>query len=234
MNSSGFMGLFIRVSEWVFRFTAVNLLWIIFNLPIIFLMLNILLVTNFHHLIILYLSVIVIAPFIFFPATTAMFALIRKWTLGEDISIIKTFIMYYKANYLNSMLGGGIISIVLVVLFIDYCYLENYLSPNRPVFILFLFIFMFMFIVVFTLHFFSITVHLEIKLFSILKNSLLITLGKPILTLTLGVVSSSIIYISIKVFTFAILFFMGSLIAYIAFVCCSNIYEKFSSVQENV
>ncbi len=227
------MGLFIKVAEWVLRFTAVNLLWLIFNLPILFLMLNILLITSVNHLIILGVTVIGLAPFIFFPATTAMFALIRKWTLGQDIPIIKPFLKYYKANYLKSMFGGGIICIVLLVLSIDYFYLRNYLSFSNPVFTLVLFM-LINICIVFTLHFFSITVHLDMKLMTILKNSLLITLGKPILTLSLGVVSFLIIYISFEILTFMLPFFMGSLIAFSSYICFTSVYDKVQSVQESV
>lgn len=225
MNTNGFMGLFIRMSEWIFRFTTANILWLVFNIPVIYLLLNIFLVTSFQDLAILGITLLIVVPFIFFPATTAMFGLIRKWSRGEDVAIFKSYLTYYKTNYGYSVLGGFIISIVLVVIIIDYYYLVTYYSFSSSLLLLLVI----NFIVVYSLHFFSLTVHIDMKFLGILKNALWITLGKPIQSLSLGIVSFLIIFISFEVVTFVIPFFMGSLIAFIAYFCFKSTCDKITS-----
>ena len=43
-NNSGFMGALYTLSEWVMKFSITNLLWILFNLPIVYLLFTILFV----------------------------------------------------------------------------------------------------------------------------------------------------------------------------------------------
>lgn len=83
----GFMRGFYSISEWVLRFAYVNVLWISFNL----------------------LGLIV---FGFFPATIAMFTVVRKWVLKEtDISVFNTFWFAYKKEFFKGNFLGFIISL---------------------------------------------------------------------------------------------------------------------------
>ncbi|MEK5069938.1 hypothetical protein [Sporosarcina sp. FSL K6-1508] len=50
MNSkSGFMGGLYIISEWIMKFSLINLFWILFNIPIVFLLLNILFVERMEE-----------------------------------------------------------------------------------------------------------------------------------------------------------------------------------------
>ena len=41
-NNAGFMGGLYAISEWIMKFSMINLFWILFNIPIVFLLLNLL------------------------------------------------------------------------------------------------------------------------------------------------------------------------------------------------
>ena len=83
----GFMRGVYSVSEWVMKFTYVNILWITFSI----------------------LGLFVLG---LFPATTAMFAVIRKWVLKlPDIPTFKTFTSAYKKEFLKSNVIGLMFSL---------------------------------------------------------------------------------------------------------------------------
>ncbi|MFL6563189.1 MAG: hypothetical protein ACJ8MO_44725, partial [Bacillus sp. (in: firmicutes)] len=81
-----------------------------------------------------------------------------------------------------------------------------------------IYILLFGILFVFTVHFFSITAHFNVKLFASLKHSLLVTIGSPLITLGISIISGLLLFLSIKIITFLIPFFIGSLIAYSSFL----------------
>ncbi|KAA0965561.1 DUF624 domain-containing protein [Sporosarcina sp. ANT_H38] len=227
LDSKGSMGMIYNVSEWVIRYLIVNLLWFIFNIPIVFLLINLLMVKNTNEIIAICIIIFAIMPFLFFPATTGMFAVIRRWFMNErDIPIIRSFWKYYKENYVRSMTGGLIIGGMWLIFAVDYYYFTVRVSESFK----YLFIFLFIFLLAFTLHFISTTVHFESKLFKSLKNSILITIGSPILSLGLGIITGLIVYVSFNYLTFIIPLFMGSLLALVSFSIFYKVYLRIESV----
>lgn len=213
METSGFVRGMYSISVWVTRFVATNALWILFNLPIAYLTFNMLYAKTSDQLLINVITIAILAPFIFFPATTAMFGVVRQWVIGEPhIPLIRSFYKYYKENYVRSLLGGLIIVPLFIILIVDYIYFTKTSSP-----LIFLFLFIGMFVFVFSIHFFSNTVHLKLKFYVALKNSMLLSIGRPVHTIGITAVSALIIYISLKIFTILILLGMGALITYFSF-----------------
>lgn len=225
MEYKGFSGVFYQIAVWIMRFTTTNLLWFLFNLPIAYLALNLLLVKNVDELISLVTIIIFLTPFVFFPATTAMFGIARKWVTNQDIKLLSSFWKYYKENYIRSMTGGMILVLIWVMVFINYYLFLN--SNLNSLFSWFFFGLAFL-LTICTLHFFSITVHMKIRLFRSLRNSFFITVGNPLLSLQIGIMTGAIIYLSFNIITFLIPFFMGSLIAYLSF---ASFYKYFTRLQ---
>lgn len=96
METSAFMGGFYKLLEWISRLAFLNILWISFSL----------------------LGLIL---FGFFPATVAMYSVVRKWMYGkEDVSIFRTFWTAYKQEFVKSNLLGLIIFTIGVILYIDF------------------------------------------------------------------------------------------------------------------
>ena len=167
---------------------------------------------------------IILLPFVFFPATTAMFSVIRRWIIGEvDVRIITSFWQYYKSNYVRSMLGGLAVMLIWIIFLLDYYYFVNFVHEGFEYLFYGLFIFLFMF----TIHFFSNTAHFDVPVRLTLKNSLLMTLKNPVLSFIISVISIGILFISFSFAPFLIPFFMGSFIVIISFTgfyrVCLNI-----------
>lgn len=215
MQMNGLLSGLYTFTEWMMRLAWTNILWMIFNIPIIFFGLNLLIGETTNQLIFTIIIMIVLLPFFFFPATTAMFAVVRKWAMGQsDIHIMSSFWKYYKENYVRSVLGGIILVALWAIFFLDYYYFIHIVNDILKYIFYGLFIFLFMF----TIHFFSNTVHFYTNLINTLKNALFMTLKNPLLSLITTLVNVLIIMISFKIALFLIPFFMGALVAIISFI----------------
>lgn len=153
-------------TEWIMRFAYVNLLWIGFTL----------------------LGAVVLG---FFPATIAMFAVIRKWIMGEtDIPVFQTFWTTYKSEFIRSNGLGLIIVIVGGLMVLNLVFMRN--SGDSFTNMIQIPLYMFMFVAVLTMFYlFPIYVHYELKLRQIFKNSFLMMMINPIENLVMisGVVA---------------------------------------------
>ena len=215
MRTDGLIGVLYIITEWIMRLAVTNLLWVLFNVPIIFIGLNLLVADTTDEFIFLCIVIMALLPFFFFPATMSMFAIVRDWIINQvDVQIIRSFWKHYKMNYVRSMFGGIIIVLIWAILLIDYYYFVNYISDLLK----YLFYALFLFLFMFTIHFFSNTVHFHLKLLPSLKNSLLMTLKNPIISLIVTFINIIIILISFKLAPFLIPFFMGFLITCISFI----------------
>ena len=85
-NSSGLMGGLYAISEWIMKFAFTNLFWILFNLPIAFLFLNMLFVERLEDVVFFVIPLALLMPVLFFPATTAMFGVVRGWIMKNEDS----------------------------------------------------------------------------------------------------------------------------------------------------
>lgn len=227
MEPRGLMGGFYRISEWIMRLSVINVLWLICSIPFVFFAWGLLMSTDPNQVYSALITMAVVAPFTLFPATAAMFAVARKWVMGEsDVALFKTFFRGYKENYKQSMLGGIIYTILLAIMIVDFIVYREQLNLLSYIFIAFLVL-----LVVSLFNFFSMLVHYHMKTFQLLKNAVLITIGKPFRSLSTAIMSGAVMYFSTR-FTFLIPFFMGSIIAYLAFWNFHLIYQKLQEQAE--
>ncbi|MFX3633797.1 MAG: YesL family protein [Candidatus Pristimantibacillus sp.] len=235
MEPRGVMGGFYRISEWIMRLSVTNVLWLICSLPFIIvawggLMGSPVEATDAAYLNQLYSALIliaIVAPFTLFPATAAMFTVARKWVMGEgDVPLFKTFFRGYKENYVKSMLGGIFYTLIFVIMIVDFIvYREQFNLVS------YIFVALMLLLVVSLFNFFSMLVHYHMKTFQLLKNAVLITIGRPIRSFSTAIMSAAVMYMSTQ-FTFLIPFFMGSIIAYLSFWNFHMIYQKLQEQAE--
>jgi uncharacterized membrane protein YesL len=231
MEMKGMMGGLYRICEWIMRFSVINILWVLCSIPIFYFLIVLLHSQTLDQFVFTLMIMGVLSPFTLFPATSAMFAVARKWVMGEeDVPLFKTFFRSYKENYVKSMFGGIIFTFLIVLMIVNYRFYaaqESALQFLSVVFIAFLLV---VFISMF--HFFSIVVHLEMKTLQVVKNAILITLGRPLTSVLITITNLFILYISFYHFTFLIPFFMGSLIAYMTFFHFHRLFLKIKKKQE--
>ncbi|MBS4207827.1 YesL family protein [Bacillus sp. FJAT-50079] len=174
MQMGGIMGGFYRISEWIWRFFYINILWLVFLIP----------------------GLIV---FGFFPSTAAMFAVMRKWVRGEpDIPVFKTFWASYKKEFIKSNLLGLIIVLIVYVLYIDFQFIKSSPSDFVRFFHLPLVSVLFIFGLV-LMYLFPVFVHYDVRLFQVFKNSFFIMIMFPFVTIMMGVACFAVYFIMMKI-----------------------------------
>src|SRR5699024_12288098 len=88
-----------NILEWITKFDYVNLLCFVFTLA----------------------GGIILG---FYPATVAMFAMVRDWLRGKsDVPILKTDWNYYKTDFFKSNLLGIFINILIELFAVDIFYI---------------------------------------------------------------------------------------------------------------
>lgn len=240
MEMKGLAGGFYRISEWIMRLSAINLLWLLCSLPIVFLLFMQLVyassIENWDSIYLLVfnpfgLASLVIAPFTFFPATAAMFSVARKWVTGDaDVPLFRSFFRYFKENYKMSLLGGLVFEFLYVVFLVNFQFYTdqtNWLGNLNLVFLVFLFL-----LAAALLNYFCYVAHFDLPFRKLLRNSVLITIAKLPNTLTILVASGVLLYISLQPrFMFLAMFFTGSLIALFTFW---SFHRMVTKIQEKI
>lgn len=224
MEMKGLMGGFYRISEWIMRLSVTNVLWVICSIPCLYtLMLAVFFTSDANvQLQMLYFS-LALSPFTLFPATAALFTVARKWVMGEgDVPMFKTFFRGYKENYLQSMIGGLLYAAMFTIIVVDFKVYWN--QPNMQL-ISYLFVGFLFILVVSMFNFFSMLVHYHMKTFQLLKNALLVSIGRPFRSISTLFMAGIILAISFR-FNFLLPFFTGSLVAYVSFWNFHLIYQK--------
>lgn len=186
----GMVNGFYRLSEWIMRFAYVNLLWVAFTL-------------------------VGLVFFGFMPATTAMFAVVRKWVMGDkDIKIFTVFWKTYRKDFVKANVLGYLLFIIGYLLTIEFQILRaqssvTYLIASYGVVALFILLF------IIVMYFFPIFVHFNLKPLQYLKWPFVIGIIHPILTIFLFVAVGLLYYVTFKTIPALLFFFGGSVTAFI-------------------
>lgn len=204
---TGFMGGFYKISEWIMKFAYVNILWVAFSL----------------------LGLLI---FGFFPATVALFAVVRKWVqLQADTPVFKTFWTTYKQEFLKSNLLGIILCIIGYILYLDFA-----LVRVTPIDLLQLTYFPLLVIVLLyfltVLYVFPVFVHYDVKTLYVLKNAFLIMIMRPPITIMM-VVGTIAVYFLMRTLPGLIPFFAVSILAYVLMWSSNLAFAKIQRLQEN-
>jgi uncharacterized membrane protein YesL len=190
-------------TEWITKLAYVNLLWIGFSL-------------------------LALGIFGFFPATIAMFSLIRKWLIGEtDVSVFHTFWNTYKKEFIKSNGLGLIILIIAGLIVLDLVFMKNNGSSFTSIIHIPLYLFIFTCVMT-VFYLFPVYVHYDIRFFEMIKNSFLIMLINPLSNLVMisGVVA---VYFIGKTIPGIVFFFGGSMTAMIIMAAC---YATFNKIEQ--
>lgn len=231
------MGGLYRISEWIMRLSFINILWLVFSIPFVitsFLQILVmgtqeeLVIGSMYDLISWMLIPLVLAPFTIFPATAAMFAVARKWVMGdEDVPLFRTFFQNYKSTYKKAMIGGLVFCFMFIVILVNLQFYSEQTSLLNG--LRYLFIALLAILAASAINFMSFLAHFEMKLTSMLKNSVFFTIGRPLTSIYLLVTVGAISYFSFFRFQFLIPFFMGTLIAVCSFW---GFYKVVRKIQE--
>jgi uncharacterized membrane protein YesL len=202
------VGAFMRgiydISEWVTRLIYVNLLWILFT----------------------FLGLVVLG---FFPATTAMFAVVRKWVMKEEIHVFQTFLAVYKDEFIKSNCAGFIIiglgcflySNIKIVEAVSLPILKLLYIPNVVMILIFLLT---------LLYIFPVLVHFKVGVKAAIKNAVILMTINPITTFVMTVLTGGF-FLMLGKFPGFIPFFSGSVPALLLMFFSNNVFTKLQRVE---
>ncbi|MBT2293014.1 DUF624 domain-containing protein [Paenibacillus albidus] len=234
MEFKGAMGGLYRITEWISRIAFSNILWALCSIPFLFVafMKILMLGTNQggpNEQITLNWALGILAPFTVFPATAALFTVVRKWVMGNtDIGTFRTFFQGYKENYVKSMLGGVIYTLLFVIMYVDVTVYMTQMANFKIVGILMLVLMIILFVSMF--NFFSIVVHYQMTFKEVVTNSFLLTIARPFRVFSTLIGSGVLVYIGLR---YPALYFIciPTLIAMLAFF---NFYATYNKLQLQV
>lgn len=187
-----------RFGEWVIRLVSLNFLWIGFT--------------------ILGLGVLGI-----FPATSAVFSMIRKWFMGnENIKTASEFIYFYKKDFLKSNLLGYVFVILITILWVDYRWVSS--NVNLGMFALsYVMLFLLGFALLSLCVLLPIYAHYQLSIVQYIKNAIFFPLANFLTMVALGLSLFVIQFIFSQIP--GILLFMG--ISFPAFITMKIIFPVF-------
>lgn len=147
-----------RFSEWIMRLAYINILWIFF-------------------------TILGLGLFGLFPATSAMFSVIRRLLVGDtDLPIFKSFYNYMKRDFKQANILGYILVVLGLLLYFDIRFFQTSTHILFNLLTTFSFILLFIYFIM-TLYIFPIFVHYNFKTLEYIKYTLIIAIGRPVLTI---------------------------------------------------
>ena len=158
-----------------------------------------------------------------FPSTAAMFGVVRDWVRGKEGSLTRTFVTRFRENFGQSLLIGAIWAVFGVALVLDFL-VANQLSywPGvvmKSVLVLASSVFAFG-----SVFLFPVMVHYDTDWKTVIKNSLLLSIGRlptTVVCLVFVVVTAGIS----AVFPFMVII-TGSITAYFVYRLCDREFRK--------
>lgn len=164
-----------------------------------------------------------------FPATAALFAVVRDWSRGKEAGFFMPFLRYMRENFAQGLIVGltwAAVAVILVVDFLVVREIESWLQTP----LLVLFSAMALAYLGTAVYLFPVMVHYRISWLQIIKNSFLIALSSPIET----VLCLAIIVLgSLMIIYFPVSFLiMGSFTAYLIYRLTDRAFQKVTTMPD--
>ncbi|SHM67906.1 YesL family protein [Gracilibacillus kekensis] len=195
-------------TEWITRFAYVNILWMAF-------------------------TIVGLGIFGLFPATVAMFTLIRQWIMGNtDEPVFTRFWQTYRKEFLKSNLIGLVFYVIGLLFYINFQFIQFYQGGFYDVVKVPLYIFM-LAISLTLLYIIPTFVHYELRFLDIWKNAFLVMLIHPLHNISMVVGAGAVLYVMYS-FPGSLFFFGASLVGYIIMGTCYHAFRKVAVKKETI
>jgi uncharacterized membrane protein YesL len=162
-----------------------------------------------------------------YPATAAMFGVVRDWVRKkEDDGLLQTFLRHFMENFKQSIVIGALWTLFGAALLLDF-YLVNQMSSGPRLVVGSLLFLVTLLYVFSSLYLFPVMVHYDASLPLVLRNSLLLSIGHLSTTVQCLLVVAAMAGIS--VFAPYLVLITGSLTAYIVYRLCDRAFRRVES-----
>ncbi|MED4455132.1 YesL family protein [Metabacillus fastidiosus] len=208
MVIKGSSGLLYRISDLIMRLVYLNLLWTVFTL----------------------LGFIV---FGFFPATTAMFAILKKWVAGDtEFSVFPVFWKTYKSEFQKVNGLGFVLLLFSIIFYVDFKIISSNELFNQSFISGSLIVLLFIFSV-FCLYFFPVYVHFNLPFFQYFRVTFFMSFISPLRTLIMLAVTVGLLYL-LMINPGYIPFFGVSAISFAMMWISNKVFLKFEQREQEV
>ena len=158
-----------------------------------------------------------------FPSTAAMFGVVRDWVREKESSLTRTFIARFWENLGQSLLVGTIWAVFGIALFLDFL-VASQLSywaelVLKSVLVLVSTVYAFG-----SVYLFPVMVHYDTDWKTVIKNSLLISVGR--LPTTLGCLVFLVVMVGLTVVVPFLVVITGSITAYVLYRLCDRVFRN--------
>ncbi|WP_078435046.1 YesL family protein [Metabacillus halosaccharovorans] len=169
-----------------------------------------------------------------FPATVAMFTVIRHLLLKDTTGkqILKTFALTYKKEFFKSNLIGLIFSLVGYLLYLDFLYIQNMTGATYYLFQIGL-IFISIIYFISLLYIVPVYVHYDLKFNQYFRHALLIGILSPITTMLI-VIGLTLLYFLLVLIPGLIPLITTSTFAFIIMGCALIGFRRLEDKQQSV
>jgi uncharacterized membrane protein YesL len=167
-----------------------------------------------------------------FPATAALFGVVRQRHLEKDSrGILIDYFTLFRDNFKQSFAISLIWAIVGAFLYIDYLLI----NPTQSLIQLLLFVVLWIGIILFSvmsIYLFPIIVHFKLTWKNVIRNAFLFSLMNPLLTVMLLVISALGI---VCMYTYpATIFIVISPLAYFIYNLCHSFFNTVVNLKDNM
>lgn len=199
---------YMRIGNLGFNLLALNLLWLLF-------------------------STIGLYIFGVFPATVALFSVVKQLIIEkDDISVFKAFWRNFKNEFIKSNLLGYLLLAIGVILYLDLKVIQGLEIPLLYTVLNGLIIFVIFIYLLIVLYIFPIFVYYDFKIWEYPKYAIVIAIGRPFQTILIlaGTTALLLLY---SYFPFLIAIFGISLFSYIITKIASSSFSNKNVENEN-
>lgn len=182
--------------------------------------------TNFVLLNLLWLAACVPAVTAF-PATAAMFGVVRDWSRGRESGILGPFWRYLRENFLQALLASIVWALAGAVLAANLLFIRQTDSATVSILFSVLATLLALAYAAASVYLFPVMVNYEADWRTVLKNSLLFALGHLGTTL-LGLLVIGVAALA-ALFSPVTLLASGSVTAYLVYRLCDGTFHRFES-----
>jgi uncharacterized membrane protein YesL len=161
-----------------------------------------------------------------FPSTAAMFGVVRDWVRGKEGSLTRTFIARFRENFGQSLLVGVIWTVFGVALFLDFL-VASQLSFGAEVVLKFLLVLVSALYAFGSVYLFPVMVHYEADWKTVIRNSLLMSIGRlPTTVMSLVLLA---VMVGLTVVVPFLVIITGSITAYFVYRLCDREFRKINA-----
>jgi|SRR5699024_8190626 len=205
MELTGVMGTIHQISDKASKFAYLNLLWIFFTL-------------------------VGLLFFGIFPATIAMFTVLRKIILKEDTNLFKLFWKTYKSEFLKGNLVGVVLVLINSITYINLLFFKN--ATEVADFLVYPMVIIGILLFLMSLFVFPVYVHFDLHFFQIFKNSFIFMILYPLSSLSI-IVNSLIVLVILYQWPALGVFYSVSIIGLIIMTSANRAFQKNKEKLEN-